>query len=137
MLEQTSGVRAAANSMTQYAFVALLLAATGIFGVISYFVAQRTRDIGIRMALGANTTDVLRMTVTRTLMPSLLGIAIGTAGAYGFSMLMSSVLFHMVKLDEATFLGCGGLLAITAFFASYIPARRATKVDPVIALREG
>jgi predicted lysophospholipase L1 biosynthesis ABC-type transport system permease subunit len=136
MYEETSGVRAAADSMKQYAGVALLLAATGIFGVIAYFVAQRTRDIGVRIALGANTSDVLRMTLRRTLYPTSIGIAIGTAAAYGLCAFMASLLYHLVKLDATTFVGCAALLGGTALLASYLPARKATQVDPLIALRE-
>jgi putative ABC transport system permease protein len=136
LYEETSGVRAAANMMKQYAGVALLLAATGIFGVIAYFVAQRTRDIGVRIALGANTRDVLRMTLRRTMYPTLAGVAIGMAGAYGLMVFMASFLFHIVKLDGLTFAGCAVLLVGTALAASYIPARRAAQVDPLTALRE-
>ncbi len=136
LFEQMSGVRAAADAMTRYAVVALLLAATGIFGVISYFVAQRTRDIGVRMALGADTTDVLFMTVRRTLRPTFLGILIGTGEAYGLSRLMSSLLFGIVTIQAVTFVCSAVLLAIAAFLASYIPARRATRIDPLLALRE-
>lgn len=136
MYEQTSGVRAAANTMTQYASVALLLAATGIFGVIAYFVAQRTRDIGIRIALGANTKDVLKVTLRRTMFPTFLGIVIGMAAAYGLAVFMASVLFNFVKLEPSTFLISAALLTATALLASYVPARRAARVDPLIALRD-
>jgi hypothetical protein len=137
LFDQMSGVQAAADAMERYAAVALLLAATGIFGVISYFVAQRTRDIGVHMALGANAIDVLKMTVRRTLTPCALGTAIGIGGAYFLASLMSSALFDFVKLDAWTFVGCALSMVLTAFIASYIPARRATHIDPLIALRDG
>lgn len=89
------------------------------------------------MALGANSRDVLKMTIRQTLIPSLVGTGIGLASAYLLSSFMSSVLFHFVKLDGWTFLVCAGLLAVTAFVASYVPARKATRIDPLIALREG
>ena len=136
MYEQTSGVRAAADAMTQYAAVALLLAATGIFGVIAFFVAQRTRDIGVRIALGATTSDVLRMTLWRTLFPTFLGIVIGLGAAYGLAAFMASLLFHFIQLDTITFLGSAATLAAAAVLASYLPARRAAQVDPLIALRD-
>jgi putative ABC transport system permease protein len=137
LYEQMSGVQAAADTMTRYAAVALMLAATGIFGVISYFVAQRTRDIGVHRALGASTKDVLEMTARQTMQPSLLGVLIGIGGAYFLSNLLSRVLFNFVKLDWPTFLLCTLILMATVFLASYIPARRATRIDPLIALRDG
>ena len=137
LFKQMSGVRAAADTMKTYASVALLLAATGIFGVISFFVAQKTRDIGVRMALGANSKDVLGMTVRQTLVPSVIGVAIGLGGAYFLSNLMASVVGSFLRLDWWTFVVCGLALVGTAFVASYVPATRATKIDPLIALRDG
>lgn len=134
--EQTHGVKISATTMTTYAAVALLLAGTGIFGVISYFVVQRTHDIGVRMALGANRGDVLRMTLARTLRLTAIGLAIGVPIAFALSKLMSSLLFNTVKLDWATFAGCTALLGLAALIASYVPARRATRIDPLVALRQ-
>jgi ABC-type antimicrobial peptide transport system permease subunit len=133
--ENASGIQAAADAMTRYGVVALLLALTGIFGVLTCFVAQRTRDIGIRIALGADAQLVLAMALRRSLAPALVGVAIGIAEAYAVSRLMSSVLY-IVRLDVMAFVGCGLTMCVTALLASYLPARRATKVDPVIALRD-
>jgi putative ABC transport system permease protein len=134
--EQTSGVRAAANTMSMYAIIAVLLAATGIFAVISYFVVQRTHDIGVRMALGADAGDVLRMTFRRTARLTITGLLIGIPAALALSKLMSSLLYNIVKLDWTTFGSCVAMLGAVALLASYIPARRATKIDPIIALRQ-
>lgn len=134
--EETSGVRASANTMSLYAVVALLLAATGIFAVISYFVVQRAHDIGVRMALGADAADVLRMTFWRTGRLMIGGFAIGIPAALALSKLMSSLLYNIVRLDWTTFAGCVVMLAAAALLASYIPARRATRIDPVIVLRQ-
>jgi len=134
--EQTSGIKVSARTMTTYAVVALLLAATGIFGVISYFVAQRTHDIGVRMALGAGTRDVLTMTLRRTVLLTTAGLAIGLPVALALMGLMSSLLYGIIKLEWTTFAGCSAALAAVALLASYIPARRAAKIDPLVALRQ-
>ncbi len=136
MSEQMHGVRVAATTMTTYALIALLLAATGIFAVISYFVVQRRHDIGVRIALGANTADVLGMTLRRTLRLTGTGLALGVPAAFALSKLMSSLLFNTVRLDWMTFAGCTAMLACTAFLASYFPALRASKIDPIVALRQ-
>ncbi len=136
IFEQTSGIRAAARTMSTYAAVALLLAATGIFAVISYFVAQRTHDIGVRMALGAGSADVLKLTLSGTARLTLGGLLAGTVVALGLMRLVSSLLFNLVKLDAVTFLACATLLAFAALAASYLPAYRATRIDPLVALRQ-
>ncbi len=136
MFEQTSGVRAAATTMSTYAAVALLLAATGIFAVISYFVAQRTHDIGVRMALGASSADVLKLTLSGTARLTVQGLLTGTVLAFGLMKLVSSLLYNLVKLDFMTFAACAGILAVSALLASYLPAYRATKIDPLVALRQ-
>jgi len=115
--------------------ITLVLAAVGIYGVISYAVAQRTREFGIRMALGARRGAVLSLVLGRGLLLTLAGVAIGVVGALGLTRLLSGLLFNVSVTDPATFVAVALLLAATAAAASYIPARRATRVDPLVALR--
>lgn len=136
IFENTSGIRAAAQAMSTYAAVALLLAATGIFAVISFFVARRTHDIGVRMALGADSADVLKLALSGITRSTIGGLLIGGIIAFCLMKFMSSLLYGLVKLDVLTFAGCAGLLALAALTASYLPARRATKIDPLVALRQ-
>jgi predicted permease len=118
-----------------FAGLALALAAVGIYGVMSYSVAQQTREIGIRIALGAKRSDVLTMTVKQGLKLVGFGLVIGLATAFILTRVMASLLFGISATDPATFLGVSLMLLFVAFFASYIPALRATRVDPMIALR--
>jgi predicted permease len=118
-----------------FAGLALVLASVGIYGVISYTATQRTHEIGIRMALGAERTDVLRLVVGQGLRLSLIGIGAGLAAALGLTRLMSSMLYGVRPTDILTFVGVSLLLAGVAILSSYIPARRATRVDPLVALR--
>ncbi|HXO04964.1 MAG TPA: ABC transporter permease [Candidatus Sulfotelmatobacter sp.] len=118
-----------------FAAIALLLTAAGIFGVLSYLVTQRTREIGLRMALGAQRTDVLRVIVGHGLRVFLLGLCIGVAGALVVTRWMSSVLFGVKPTDPLTFVVVAVVLGSVAFLASYVPARRAMRVDPLVALR--
>lgn len=118
-----------------FAAIALLLTAAGIFGVLSYLVTQRTREIGLRMALGAHPRDVLRVIVGHGLRLVLLGMAIGVAGALVVTRWMSSVLFDVKPTDSLTFAAVALVLGAVAFLAAYIPARRAMRVDPMVALR--
>ena len=118
-----------------FATVALLLALIGIYGVIAYSVTQRTQEMGIRRALGARSSDVLRLVVGEGLRLVLAGVAVGIAGAFGLTRLMKALLFGVSPADPATFAGIALLFLLVAFAASYIPARRATRIDPMTALR--
>jgi len=115
--------------------MALLLTAAGIFGVLSYLVAQRTREIGLRMALGARRPDISRVIVGHGMRLVLTGLGIGLLGAYGATRWMSSFLFGIAPTDTLTFLAVSALLATAGFLACYLPARRAMRVDPMVALR--
>jgi ABC-type antimicrobial peptide transport system permease subunit len=118
-----------------FAGLALVLAAVGIYGVMSYAVAQRTHEIGIRMALGAQRSDVLKLTIGQGLRLVVTGVAIGLAAAFILTRVMSSLLFGVSATDPITFLTISLVLVSVAVLASYIPALRATRVDPMFALR--
>ena len=118
-----------------FAVLALILSALGIYGVMSYSTQQRTNEIGIRIALGAQTADVLKLVVRQGMLLVLLGIVIGLALSLALTRFLSSLLFGVSTTDPGTFLAVSVLLATVALLACYIPARRATKVDPVVALR--
>jgi putative ABC transport system permease protein len=114
---------------------ALILAVVGLYGVMSYSVAQRTQEIGIRTALGASSRDVLKLIVSQGMSLTAAGIAIGIGGAIGLTRLMKSLLFEVKPTDPTTIAVIALLLGAVALLACWIPARRATKVDPMIALR--
>jgi putative ABC transport system permease protein len=118
-----------------FAAVALVLTIIGLYGVMSYSVAQRTNEIGIRLALGAQTGDVVRLVVMQGLRLVLLGLAIGMIGAFAATRVVSSMLFGVTAKDPLTFIGSAVLLGLIGLLACYLPARRATKVDPIEALR--
>jgi putative ABC transport system permease protein len=118
-----------------FAGAALLLAGVGIYGVVSYSVSQRRREMGIRIAIGAERGDVLRLVLGQGARAATLGIALGMAAALALTRLMASLLFGVSAADPLTFLAVALVLTLAALAASYIPARRAMRVDPMVVLR--
>ena len=133
--QSMGGRRLVSVLLGTFATVALILAGIGIYGVISYNVAQRTREMGIRAALGATERSLLRLILDRGVRLTLIGLAIGVAGAIGLTRLMATLLYGVGARDPVTMVSVGVILAGVAIAASYVPARRATRVDPVVALR--
>ena len=133
--QSMGGRRLVSILLGTFATVALVLAGIGIYGVISYNVAQRTREMGIRAALGATERSLLRLILDRGVRLTLIGLAIGIAGAIGLTRLMATLLYGVGARDPVTMVSVGVILAGVAIAASYVPARRATRVDPVVALR--
>jgi putative ABC transport system permease protein len=117
-----------------FAALALLLAAVGIYGVIAQSVSQRTHEIGIRMALGAQARDVLKLVIGQGMALTVIGIVVGLAGAFALTRLLASLLFGIGTTDPSTFVWIPILLAAVSFLACYLPARRAARLDPIKAL---
>jgi putative ABC transport system permease protein len=133
--ERLSPKRLAAGMMGLFALLALALAGVGIYAVMSYVVAQRTHEIGIRMALGAQARDIFKLVVIQGLRLTLVGVVIGLVGAYAMTRGMSGLLYGVSATDPLTFVGIALLLGGVALLACLVPTRRATRVDPMIALR--
>jgi putative ABC transport system permease protein len=119
-----------------FGVVALLITVIGMYGMLAYSVTERTREMGIRMALGAQRGNVLRLVIKQGLRLVAIGVVIGLLGAWGLTRLMSTLLFGVTPTDWVTLVAVVGTLALVALIACYIPARRATRVDPLVALRE-
>ena len=121
--------------LAAFASIALMLAAVGVYGVMSYAVSRRTYEIGLRMALGAKPMDVVRLVVRQGMSVALVGGAVGVVGALALTRLLTGLLYGVAPSDPATFAAVSGLLVLVALLGSYLPARHAARVDPLMALR--
>jgi putative ABC transport system permease protein len=127
--------KVAASVLGVFGLVALMPSAIGIYGITSYAVAQRTREIGIRMTLGAQLSDVLRLVLNHGVKLTIIGVALGLIGAFVVTRAITSVLYGVSATDPLTFGLVSGILILVTLVACYVPARRATKVDPLVALK--
>jgi putative ABC transport system permease protein len=132
--EEAASQRLGMTLLSVFAALALVLAALGIYGVLAYFVVQHTQEIGVRMALGAQRSNILRLVLKKGMTLTLLGIGIGLAVAFALTRLMASLIYGVSATDSLTYAGVALLLTLVAFMACWIPARRATRVDPMVAL---
>jgi putative ABC transport system permease protein len=130
-----NGYRRLTNMLGVFAALALLLASVGVYGVVSHAVSQGTREIGIRMALGAQRSQVLLLVIAQGMKPVLLGMVVGLLSAFGLKRWIGYLLYGVSHTDPVTFVAVAALLTVVGLLACYIPARRATKVDPMVALR--
>jgi len=133
--QSTARVRLNTLLMTVFGCSALLLAAVGIYGLIAYSVEQRTQEIGIRLALGAEANNVRNMVIFEGIRLTLIGVVIGIAGSFGVARLIASFLFGVKPWDPLVFVGVPLVLCAIAMFAAWMPARRAARIDPIVALR--
>ena len=133
--DDVSGVESSAREMKVFGFLALVLAAAGIFAVMAYSVLQRTHEIGVRLALGAQRADVVRLVLGYAAKLAVMGLGIGVMGALAMSRLLTTLLFGIVRMDLLAFAGPTAVLAAVGALAAYVPARWAAKVDPMAALR--
>ena len=136
LAESVAPRRFSMSLLLLFAAMGLLLSAVGIYGVMSFSVTQRTSEIGVRMALGAQKSDVFKLVIGRGMLLTLTGLAIGLVGAAGLTRLMSSLLFGVSANDPMTYSAAPVVLGVVSLLACYLPARRATKVDPLQALRQ-
>jgi putative ABC transport system permease protein len=133
--ESVARPRLYAILLVVFAGLALLLSAIGLYGLMAYTVSQRTHEIGIRLALGGQRRDIFKLVVGRGLLLGLVGLSVGVAGALALTRMLTGLLFGVKPTDPVTFAGVLSLLLLVSLLACYLPARRATKVDPMIALR--